>query len=173
MLLHATLDLPMPATKAAERLSPLLSAGALDRLSDDAYAAGLRALDGAAADWGPLHVESLEARPIAGGLRVPFRWTATDRAGERIAALDADLDVTSADESCRLSIKASYTPPVDLADASADRLRVRRAAETTLRSLLQALADEALETRAATEHDGQDDVRFFPDAPTAGEIIDE
>jgi hypothetical protein len=172
MLLRATLELPIPATTAAERLHPLL-----DKLSDDAYQEGMATL----ARVGPfgdasvlsktVRVETLDPRTIAGGVRIPFRWVATGRTGNLFPALDADLDVRSIDEQrCTLSINAAYTPPLGTAGAGLDRLVMRRTAQATMRALLRGLGRAVLDGAAEPGHERGTvlgEVVFYPDTPFA------
>ncbi len=173
MLLRATLELPIPAATAAERLYPLLLPRALDKLSGDAYEAGMLTL----ARVGPfgearglskaVRVETLEPRTTAGGVRIPFRWVATGRTGHLFPALDADLDVTEVGEQrCAVSINASYTPPLGAAGAGLDRMILHRAARATMRSLLRGLADAVLDKPGDPPDKGSASlgaVEFFPD----------
>jgi hypothetical protein len=189
MLLRATLELPIPAATAAERLSPLLRPSGLDKLSDDAYQEGMATL----ARVGPfgdsrglsktVRVVTLDPRSVGGGIRIPFRWVATGRTGNWFPALDADLDVIPVDdERCNLSINAAYTPPLGPTGAGLDRLLLHRAARATMRSLLRGLARTVLDGDAVAgalreQADGADgprslsarlgEVTFFPDAPLA------
>src|SRR5256885_4387250 len=114
MLLRASLELPIPAATAADRLNPMLRRHGLDALSDEAYGAGMGVLVDADPSGEPsktVRVETLEPRALGTGVRIPFRWVAATEDGRPIPVLDADLDVAALDEQrCTLSISAAYTP---------------------------------------------------------------
>lgn len=175
MMLRATLDLPIPAAIAVERLYPMMQPYGLEKLSDDAYQAGLLMLTRV----GPfgetrglsktVRVDTLEPRTTADGVRIPFRWVATGRTGALFPTLDADLDVSAVDEQhCRVSVNAVYTPPLGAAGATLDRLILHRAARATMRELLRGLAREALDLSVDAPTNGAGhtgEIRFYPDEP--------
>jgi len=103
MFIHASLELPIPAATAAQRLYATLPRG-LSELSDEAYAAGLQMQTrvGPLGDTPVLskkvRLDLLEPIPVTDGLRVPLRWVATGVTGRLFPALDADLDITAIDE---------------------------------------------------------------------------
>lgn len=156
----------MPAATAADRLSSVLVPNGLDQLADEAYQAGAQTLTrvgplgDAAGVSKAVRVETLEARSIVDGVRIPFRWVATGRSGRLFPTLDANLDITVLDEQrSTLSINASYTPPFGAAGAGLDRLVLHRAARATMRALLRGLAE------AAIPHGKPGEIRFLPDEP--------
>jgi hypothetical protein len=181
MFVHATLDLPVSAANAVERLYPALGRHRLDEVSDDAYAAGLGRLAkvGPFGDMGGLsktvRLQMLDPHPVDDGVRLQLRWVATGVTGQLFPALDADLDVIAVDEQqCVLSIKASYTPPLGTAGVSIDRLLMHRAARATMRSLLRglgrALVAPAAVPSAVPPRLGP--VRFFQTAPPDSPIAE-
>jgi hypothetical protein len=166
MLLRASLDLPIAAATAADRLSAVLARNGPAELADEAYQAGAQTL----IRVGPLgdtpgfaktvRVETLAARSIVGGVRIPFRWVATGPGGRLFPTLDANLDVTALDEQrSTLSINASYTPPFGATGAGLDRLVLHRAARATMYALLHGLAEAAIPSGKPGE------ISFLPDEP--------
>ena len=156
MFIHASLELPISATTAAQRLHATLPRG-LGEISDEAYAAGLQMQTrvGPLGDTPVLskkvRLELLEPIPVADGLRVPLRWVATGVTGHLFPALDADLDITAIDEQrCEMSINAVYTPPWGEVGARIDKLLLGRAARATMRSLLHGMGSSLMTSSPAT-----------------------
>lgn len=146
MFIHATLELPIPAATAIDRLYLTLRDDQFGDLSDKAYRAGLVTL----ARVGPfgdvpglaktVRLQLLEPHAVDNVMRVPMRWVATGATGQLFPALDADLDVAAIDERrCVLSIHAVYTPPLGAVGAGMNSLLLHRAARATIRSLLRGL----------------------------------
>lgn len=176
MFIYASLELPMSAAIAVQRLYPTLFGRGLSEISEEAYGAGLQTLTRV----GPLgdapvlskkvRLELLEPISADDGLRVPLRWVATGVTGHLFPALDADLDITAIDEQrCTLSINAVYTPPWGEVGTAIDRLLLGRAARATMRSLLRGMGGSlsnpspAGSTRAAYSDLGE--IKIFPPAP--------
>jgi len=156
MFIHASLELPIPAATASQRLYSTLPRG-LSEISDEAYAAGLQMQTrvGPLGDTPVLskkvQLELLEPIPVNDGLRVPLRWVATGVTGRLFPALDADLDITAIDEQrCELSINAVYTPPWGDVGARLDQLLLGRAARATMRSLLRGMGSSLMNSSPAT-----------------------
>jgi hypothetical protein len=160
MFIHASLELPIPAATAAQRLYATLHSRlprGLSEISDEAYAAGLQMQTrvGPLGDTPVLskkvRLELLEPISVADGLRVPLRWVATGVTGHLFPALDADLDITAIDEQrCELSINAVYTPPWGEVGARIDQLLLGRAARATMRSLLHGMGSSLMTSSPAT-----------------------
>jgi len=167
MFIHASLELPISAATAAQRLYATLPWD-LSEISDEAYAAGLQMQTrvGPLGDTPVLskkvRLELLEPIPVTDGLRVPMRWVATGVTGRLFPALDADLDITAIDEQrCELSINAVYTPPWGELGTRIDQLLLGGAARATMRSLLHGMGSSltnlspATPTHAPHDHLGQ------------------
>ncbi len=168
MLLRATLELPVPASTAADRLIHAVHQRGLNELSTQAYQDGIQTLTrvgpfGAVPGLAKtVQVETLEPRVIPGGIRVPLRWVATGRTGQLFPALDADLELTEIDpQRCLLAVNAAYRPPLGSAGAGLDRLLLHRTARATMRSLLHGLARSLLPVGAG---DDLDQAVRFPEA---------
>lgn len=167
MFIHATLELPIPAATAINRLCPALRCDHFGELSDKAYEAGLVTL----ARVGPfgdvpglaktVRLQMLEPHMVDNVMRVPMRWVATGATGQLFPALDADLDIATIDEQrCEISIRAVYTPPLGAVGAGINSMLLHRAARATIRSLLRGLG------RSLTSPD-----TVSNDAPELGRVI--
>ena len=72
---------------------------------------------------------------------VPMRWEAAAHAG-LFPVLDGDLEVARLDDGhCRLAIKASYRPPLEVLGRFLDTVALHRVAESTVRAFLRLLAE--------------------------------
>lgn len=175
MFIHATLELPIPAATAIDRLYPALRHDHFGELSDKAYQAGLVTL----ARVGPfgdvpglaktVRLQLLEPRPVDDVMRVPMRWVATGATGQLFPALDADLDVATVDEQrSELSIHAVYTPPLGAVGAGVNGLLLHRAARATIRALLRGLGRSLTSPETtADEPPALGNVVFTPSAEAA------
>jgi hypothetical protein len=154
VFIRATLELPVAAASAIERLDAALARHRLDEVSDDAYAAGLVVLT-RVGPFGEIaglsktvRLELLTPRQVDRGIRLQLRWVATGATGQLFPALDADLDLLAVDEQhCALSINAVYDPPLGALGAGIDRILLHRAARATVRALLRELGHTLTEMR--------------------------
>lgn len=84
------------------------------------------------------------------GVFVPMRWEAASHSG-LFPVLDGDLDLSPLDGAgCRISLNASYRPPLEGLGRVLDTIVLHRVAESTVRSFLQRLAG-SLEDRCSGE----------------------
>lgn len=96
---------------------------------------------------------------------MPIRWEAATLSG-LFPILDGNLELSPVDETtCRLSLVASYRPPLDGVGRRLDRVAFHRVAESTVRSFLELLSARLQE--APVEQEGV--VRDDPE-PASGEI---
>lgn len=71
---------------------------------------------------------------------VPMRWETTSSFGT-FPVLDGDLELSALDETrCRVSIQASYRPPLEDQGRLLGNVALHRVAESTVRAFLQRLA---------------------------------
>jgi hypothetical protein len=135
---------------AAERLARVPASGWPGTLSQAVYAGGVEYL---------MRVGPSGAVPAASRLvRVRFtqpnyhdgmttlglRWEATGVAGLLFPALDADIRLDADGDTARVTLTASYRPPLGVLGAELDRVLMRTVAMATIRTLLNRVA-EALE----------------------------
>lgn len=143
---------------AAPRLARLASGGWLRARSEAVYDGGVAFL----ARVGPLgavpgasklvRVRLAEPRRRDEMISVPLRWEATGPGG-LFPALDADIRLSDAGgHSARVTLTASYRPPLAAIGATLDRLVLHAVATATIRALLATIAD-ALEGAPAQARD--------------------
>jgi hypothetical protein len=169
VFIRAALDLPVPVASAVERLDAALARHRVDKVCDDAYAAGLVVLTrvgpfGEVAGLSKkVRLELLAPRRVDDGVRLPLRWVATGTTGQFFPALDADLDLLAVDEQhSALSIYAVYDPPLGALGAGIDRILLHRAARVTMRALLRELGHTLTQVWQAEGSAATDLVRLGP-----------
>jgi hypothetical protein len=83
-------------------------------------------------------VRLLPGRGVGETFVVPLRWEATGAAGRLFPVLDANLELVAAGKSgSRLSIAASYQPPLGKVGATIDRAGMSMIASATMDALLR------------------------------------
>jgi len=87
-----------------------------------------------------VRVELGAQRHSDGGIVIPLAWKATTMQA-LLPELDGEIELVPLGESeCRLSLSASYVPPLALLGRGLDRALLHRVAESTVRSFLRRLA---------------------------------
>lgn len=144
--------LGLPVERAAAGLDRVIASGRLGEVSNHAYGAGVAVLTrvGPFGDVPGLaktvQVHLLRPRKRPAGVMYALRWVATGPAETLFPALDADLALTRAGaDATRLSITASYRPPLGTLGRHLDHLLLDRVAHGTIRSFLGNLAQAIIQ----------------------------
>lgn len=142
--------LGLPIGWAVAQLGSTIASGWFDKISDQAYAAGLavlaRAVPPVDADGLPrsIRVRLSGPRERMTGMAYALRWEARGPAGGLFPALDADLSLIRVDAiRTRLAIVACYRLQPGL---RLDRLLLSRAAQMTLQSVVDGLVREIMQS---------------------------
>jgi len=143
---------------ARERLGDLMRADSLAEASGQAYADGLAGM----IRVGPfgdvlgasklVKVRLLEPVPKPDRVVLPLRWEATGVMGRLFPVLDADLVLTPGEEqTTRLALTGAYRPPLGGIGSGLDRMVLHHAANATVRSLLERIADHLADPEPTAE----------------------
>ena len=88
-------------------------------------------------------VRFLPARPVGGRYVLPLRWEVTGSTGRLFPTLDGNLELVADGEAVsRLSIVASYDPPLGRLGVTLDRAGMSRVASATMQALLREVASQ-------------------------------
>lgn len=162
MFVSHEVTLPSGYEVACTRLANMISQGALYGVSDAAYEGAAKAL----LRVGPfgerpglsklVRVRVMDPVRRGATMTAALRWEATGHTGGLFPVLDADLMLMpdGAEES-RLGLVGSYRPPLGRAGAVLDKAIMGRVAISTVRALLNNLA-EAITQPASQPHTATD-----------------
>ncbi len=148
MFVSHEVTLPTEYEVACTRLTNVISQGVLYGVSDAAYEGGADALlrVGPFGEWPGLSklVRVRVMDPVRHGatMRAALRWEATGPAGDLFPVLDADVMLTpDGANGSQLGLVGSYRPPLGRAGAVLDKAIMGRVAMSTVRALLNNLAN--------------------------------
>jgi hypothetical protein len=142
MFVEAEVPVPMPFDDAKKALDLAVADGGLVAESRRAVDEGLVFLmpvgpRGSHRPARDVSVRLLPGRMVSESFVVPLRWEVTGPGGRLFPALDANLELArGADAESRLSIVASYKPPLGKVGTTVDRAGLWRVASATMTALL-------------------------------------
>ncbi len=131
---------------AAERLARVPASGWPGTLSRAVYAGGVEYLmrvgpaDAVSAASRLVRVRFTQPNCHDGTTTLGLRWEAIGATGRLFPALDADIRLDADGDAARVTLTASYRPPLGALGAELDRLVMRTVAAATIRTLLTRLA---------------------------------
>jgi hypothetical protein len=148
MFVEAELAVPLPYGVAKDALDRAVADGGLVAESHRAVDEGLVFLMpvGPRGSHGPAKdvlVRFLPAHQVGGRYVLPLRWEVTGPTGSLFPTLDGNLELVAGGEAVsRLSIVASYDPPLGRLGATIDRAGMSRIASATMTALLREVASQ-------------------------------
>lgn len=146
----------LPIGWAVAQLGSIIESGWLCEVSDHSYRAGLAVLTQGRPPSHVCGLAKIVRVRLAGpcerisGVAYALRWEASSSAGRLFPVLDADLSLMRVDAGrTRLAIVACYRPQPGV---QIDRLLLSRAAQTTMQSMVDGLAQETTQAVPTFAH---------------------
>jgi hypothetical protein len=145
VFVEAELAIPMPLGIAKDALDRAVGDGGLVAESRRAVDEGLVFVvpvgpRGSRAPAKDVLVRLLPVRQAGEGYVLPLRWEVTGPAERLFPALDGNLELVADGKGSRLSIVASYAPPLGRLGTTMDRAGMSRIASATMNAFIREVA---------------------------------